>query len=150
MVAKERIQEADNSAEERNMSQSGNLKTLDLASLEKARQNYREKMLIQVGKAMAEGYAERLAEGWAKGVAKGLPEGLAKGLAKGLAEGRAEGRAEGKREAALYVARLLLRKKFPAEMAEKVTGLSHAEIQALAEEISREDAASFKDLAKSK
>jgi flagellar biosynthesis/type III secretory pathway protein FliH len=112
-------------------------------------------MLIQVGKAMAEGCAEGLAEGWAKGVAEGLAEGraegraegLVKGLAKGLAEGRAEGRAQGIREAALYAARLLLKKKFPAEMAEKVTGLSHAEIQALAEEIFREDAVSFKDLA---
>ena len=64
--------------------------------------------------------------------AKGKAEGLAEGIAEGRAEGIAEGRAEGARNKALETASNLLQMGLPAAQIAQATGLSVAEVAAMA------------------
>ena len=79
----------------------------------------------------AVGTAEKLIE---QGKREGLQEGLQEGKLKGLREGLEKGRQEGVQEQREHTAReLLARGLSPAEIAQ-VTGLSEAEVRALAEQ----------------
>ncbi len=62
-------------------------------------------------------------------------EATAKALAEGKAEGIAEGRAEGKAEGKAEVARAMLREELPLETIYRVTGLTKAQVQSIAQSL---------------
>lgn len=75
---------------------------------------------------------EGLAEGRVEGRVEGRAEGIAEGKAEGRAEGMVAGRAEGRLEVRTEVARRMLETRMPPAQVALLTGLTEAEVEALA------------------
>lgn len=95
----------------------------------------RQKYILEINTAKAEGWEEGKEEGFEVGRAEGLKTGKTAGLEAGKIEGRKEGRKEGEKEAKTTIAKNMLKLKIDIETISKATGLTKEEIQKLHENI---------------
>ena len=89
----------------------------------------RQKYILEINTAKAEGWEEGKEEGFEVGRA----EGLKTGKTAGLETGKIEGRKEGEKEAKTTIAKNMLKLKIDIETISKATGLTKEEIQKLHE-----------------
>ena len=92
-----------------------------------------------LGQTMTQALTKALGQAQGHAMTSDMAQALSKALTQSLRQGEAKGRQEGRLEGRLAVAENALRKDMPLPAIAEITGLSLAEIEALAASLSRGD-----------